>query len=33
MLDALVETLIAADVLMPPENGLGAEGCWMSVEK
>ena len=33
MLDALVEALIARGILTPPENGIGAEGCWMEVEK
>ncbi len=31
--DALVEALIERGLLTPPENRLGAEGCWMSVEK
>ena len=31
--DAVVECLIEKGVLTPPENGIGAEGCWMSVEK
>ena len=33
ILDAVVERLIEEGVLTPPENGIGAEGCWMSVEK
>lgn len=33
MWDALVEALIARGILTPPENGIGAEGCWMGVEK
>ena len=33
VLDAVVESLIEKGVLTPPENGVGAEGCWMSVEK
>ena len=33
VLDALVEELIERGLLTPPENRLGAEGCWMSVEK
>ena len=33
VLDALVEALIERGLLTPPENRLGAEGCWMSVEK
>ena len=33
VLDALLDNLVAAKVLIPPENGVGAEGCWMNVEK
>ena len=33
ILDAVVECLIEKGILTPPENGVGAEGCWMSVEK
>ena len=33
VLDALVEILIEKGVLVPPEDGIGAEGCWMFVEK
>ena len=33
ILDAVVECLIEKGVLEPPENGIGAEGCWMYVEK
>ena len=33
VLDAVVEVLIDKGILMPPENGIGAEGCWMSVKK
>ncbi len=33
ILDAVVEHLIEKGVLTPPENGIGAEGCWMFVEK
>ena len=33
ILDAVVECLIERGVLTPPENGIGAEGCWMSVRK
>lgn len=33
ILDAVVECLIEKDVLIPPKDGIGAEGCWMSVEK
>ncbi len=31
--DALIEALIERGILTPPENGVGAEGCWMSVKK
>lgn len=31
--DALVEALIKKGILVPPANGIGAEGCWMSVER
>ncbi|MBQ4598983.1 MAG: RNA polymerase sigma factor [Clostridia bacterium] len=31
--DALVEALIEKGILIPPKDGIGAEGCWMSVEK
>ena len=33
ILDAVVERLIEKGVLTPPEDGIGAEGCWMKVEK
>ena len=33
VLDAVVECLIEKGVLTPPENGIGAEGCWVSVQK
>ena len=33
VLDAVVEALIEKGLLTPPENGVGAEGCWMCVEK
>ncbi len=33
VLDSLVEVLIEKGILIPPENGIGAEGCWMSVMK
>ena len=33
VLDAVVECLIEKGILTPPEDGIGAEGCWMSVEK
>lgn len=32
IVDALVNILIDKGILIPPENGIGAEGCWMSVE-
>lgn len=33
ILDAVVEFLIEKGVLIPAEDGLGAEGCWMLVKK
>ena len=33
IIDSVVECLIEKGILTPPENGIGAEGCWMSVEK
>ena len=33
ILDAVVECLIEKGVLTPPKDGIGAEGCWMSVRK
>lgn len=33
MVDMVVEYLIEKGILTPPENGIGAEGCWMSVQK
>ena len=33
VLESVVECLIEKGVLTPPENGVGAEGCWMSVRK
>ena len=33
VLDAVVEHLIEKGVLVPPKDGIGAEGCWMSVKK
>lgn len=33
ILDLLVEALIEQGLLVPPEDGIGAEGCWMAVEK
>ena len=31
--DSIIETLIAKGLLTAPENGVGAEGMWMQVEK
>lgn len=33
LLNTLVEEMIQKGMLVSPENGIGAEGCWMSVEK
>lgn len=33
VLNNVVERLIEKGVLVPPKDGLGAEGCWMSVER
>lgn len=33
VIDSLVEALIEKGILIPPEDGIGAEGCWMAVEK
>ena len=33
MWDALVEALIERGILTPPKDGIGAEGCWMEIEK
>lgn len=33
ILDSVVECLIEKGILTPPEDGIGAEGCWMCVEK
>lgn len=33
VLDNIIEHLIERGVLVPPKDGLGAEGCWMSVER
>lgn len=33
VLDAVVECLIEKGALIPPKDGIGAEGCWMCVEK
>ena len=31
ILDSLADILIDKGILIPPKNGIGAEGCWMSV--
>lgn len=33
VLDSVVEALIEQEILIPPMDGIGAEGCWMSVMK
>lgn len=33
VLDSLVEELIERGILTPPKDGVGAEGCWMSVDR
>ena len=33
MVDALVEALIERGILIPPKDGIGAEGCWMEITK
>lgn len=33
VLDSVVENFIEKGILTPPEYGIGAEGCWMSVMK
>lgn len=33
LFDSLVAYLIEMKVMTPPENGLGAEGCWLSLQK
>ena len=33
LIDALVEILIERGLLIPPEDGIGAEGCWITVQK
>ena len=33
IIDGLIDILIEKGILVPPENGVGAEGCWMSVQK
>ena len=30
--NAVIDCLIEKGVLTPPKDGIGAEGCWMSVE-
>ena len=33
ILDSLVDSLIERGLLTPPDNGIGAEGCWMYLQK
>ncbi len=33
VLDAIVEALIEKGILILPDNGIGAEGCWMRIAK
>jgi len=33
VLDGVVEEFIRRGLMIPPEDGIGAEGCWMSVER
>lgn len=33
MLNAIINELVEQGVLVPPQNGIGAEGCWMCVKK
>jgi len=33
VIDGVIDCLIEKGVLTPPDDGIGAEGCWMSVEK
>ncbi len=33
LIDELVEILISRGLLIPPEDGIGAEGCWITVQK
>lgn len=33
MQHALMEACVERGILTPPENGIGAEGCWMTVER
>ena len=32
-MNALIEPWVESGILTPPENGIGAESCWMTVEK
>lgn len=32
IMDLLADILIYKGILIPPENGIGAEGCWMNIE-
>lgn len=33
ILDSLADILIDKEILIPPKDGIGAEGCWMSVKQ
>lgn len=33
VLNGLLDSLVEGGILTPPENGIGAEGCWMIVER
>lgn len=33
VIDSVVEVLIEKGILVPPEDGIGAEGCWMGLKK
>ena len=33
ILDTLIDALIDKGFMTAPENGLGAEGCWLALEK
>ena len=33
VLDGVIEALIEKGLLIPPKDGIGAEGCWMCIEK
>lgn len=33
VLDSVLESLIEQGILVPPVDGIGAEGCWISVMK